>query len=432
MSQRRSKLLAVVLAAGFVATACRGGEPEAGPDDGDDAEVQTDVGVTSEPCPDAVNEDNGCIYLGTVSDLTAGPFAALAVPIVAAQEAFWQRVNADGGIGGYDVNVTEYVRDNLYNPETHSQVYQEIKDEILAMAQTLGSPTTAAVLGDMDSSDIVAAPAAWTSAYEFEDVILESGTNYCFESMNSVDWAVREFGAQSVMAVHYPGDYGGDAAGGAAAAAEALGLEFTDVETGQGEPNQAAAIQAVVTQNPDVVIITTGPADAAAVVGQAAAAGYQGRFIGTSPTWNPALLASPAAPALTALYHQSGPWGPWATDTPGHQAMRDALGDFEPNDGATAGWVWSYPLKAALEDAVENGDLTRAGLREAAQGLEEVDYEGMLPPEAGNYAGEPGEAVFRQSLISRVDEAAPTGVSVQEDLFVSDVAADYDFTAPCF
>ena len=33
--------------------------------------------------------------------------------------------------------------------------------------------------------------------------------------------------------------------------------------------------------------------------------------------------------------------------------MREALGDVEqPNDGYTAGWVWSYPLKAALEEAV--------------------------------------------------------------------------------
>ena len=45
----------------------------------------------------------------------------------------------------YEVNVTEYVRDNQYNPEVHNQVYQEIKPNILALAQSLGSPTTQAI-----------------------------------------------------------------------------------------------------------------------------------------------------------------------------------------------------------------------------------------------------------------------------------------------
>ena len=431
MTTRRTTTLAVVLAAALAVTACRGQDDDDGETDGEGA-VSTDVGVTADPCPDAVNADNGCIYLGTISDLTEGPFAPLAVPIVEAQAAFWQRVNEDGGIGGYDIDVTTYVRDNKYNPEVHNQAYQEIKGDVLALAQTLGSPTTAAILEDMKANDVVAAPAAWTSAYEFEDVILESGTNYCFEAMNSVDWAVQEFGAQKVMAVHYPGDYGGDAAGGVEAAAAALELEFADVETGQGQTNQGAAIQAILSQQPDVVFVTTGPADAAAIIGQTAAGGFTGKFVGTSPTWNPALLQSPAAPALKALYYQSGPWAPFGGGSPGHVAMREALGGATPSDGHTAGWVWSYPMKAALEAAVDNGDLTRAGLLEAATGLETVDYEGMLPAEAGNYAGDPGDAAFRQSLISKVDEAGPTGVSVIQELFASETAESFDFSAPCF
>ena len=54
--------------------------------------------MTQEACPDAVNPDNGCIYLGVLSDLTEGPFAALAVPITDAQRAYWAQVNEEGGI----------------------------------------------------------------------------------------------------------------------------------------------------------------------------------------------------------------------------------------------------------------------------------------------------------------------------------------------
>ncbi len=410
-----------------------------GSDGGDTQEtgMQTDVGVTSEPCPDAIDETKGCIYLGTLSDLTVGPFRPLAVPITEAQAAFWQRVNEAGGIGGYEIDVTTYVRDNQYNPEVTSQVYQEIKPNILALAQTLGSPTTAAILPDLKSSNIVSVPAAWTSAYAFEDVILESGANYCVESMNAVDFAMTQRqNIDAVMAVHYPGDYGDDAAGGVKYAAEQLDLTFTDVPTGQGQEAQAGAIQQILTERPDLVIITTGPTEAAVLVGQVAAqgvpAGYAPLFIGTSPTWNPALLGSPAAPALTALYLQSGPWGPWGSDTPGHEAMREALGTPETlNDGYTAGWVWSYPMKAALEKAAENRDLTRAGLLAAAKSLTSVDYEGMLPAGAGNYAAG-AEGQVKVTQISKPDASEPTGVATIRELEVGPTAEGFTLEEPCY
>ena len=269
--------------------------------------TKVDFGVTDEPCPQAIDDSKGCIYLGTISDLTEGPFKALAVPITDAQKAFWRRVNEQGGIGGYEIDVTTYVKDNKYNPQVHNQVYQEIKPNILALAQTLGSPQTAAILPDLKASNIVAVPASWTSLWAFEDVIVESGTNYCIESMNSVDYAADKLGAKSIMAVHLAGDYGDDAAAGARVAAEKRGLKFTDVTTATGQDNQAGAIDAIVSGNPDVVILTNGPTDAAVIIGQASARGFKGKFLGTSPTWNPGLLKGPAAAAIMSQYLQSGP-----------------------------------------------------------------------------------------------------------------------------
>jgi ABC-type branched-subunit amino acid transport system substrate-binding protein len=418
--------LAVLVLAGALA-GCRGGTTTT------TKGTSTDVGVTKEACPEAVNKSNGCIYLGTISDLTVGPFHALAVPITEAQKKFWARVNKAGGIGGYDVDVTTYVRDNKYNPEVHNQVYQEIKGKVLALAQTLGSPTTAAIINDLRTNKIVAAPASWTSAWAFEDVIIESGANYCVESMNALDYAADAFHPKSVMAVHYAGDYGDDAAAGAKLGAAALGMKFTNVKTDTGQDKQAAAIAAILAEKPDLVIITTGPAETAAIVGGAAQRGYTGKFIGTSPTWNPGLLASPAAPALTALYLQSAPWNAWGTDSPGHKAMREAVGSgVTPNDGYTSGWVWSYPLKAALEKAAKDKDLTREGLLKAVKSLSTVDYEGMLPAGAGNYAAGPDAGAVRLTAIYKPDKSAPTGVSQVKDLFTGPTAKAYKLDTPCF
>lgn len=425
--KRRSIFLLTATVLALTASACRGGDADV-----DGGDVATDVGVTSEACPKAVNKDNGCISLGIISDLTSGPFAPIAVPFTDAQKAFWKRVNEEGGIGGYDIDVTTYMRDNKYNPETHAQVYQEIKGDVLALAQTLGSPTTAAILDDMKSSNVVGVPASWTSAWEFEDVVVESGSNYCYEAMNLVDYGVDELDAKTVMAVHYPGDAGDDAAAGAKIAAKDQGLKFTDVPTQPGPENQGGAVDKIISQKPDVVVLTTGAADAAAVVGGAVSRGYKGKFLGSNPTWNPALLKSPAADAFKNNYVVGGFFGPFDADTPGHNAMRDAVGDVEPNDAYVAGWTWSYPLKAALEKAADNGDLTRQGLLDAVKTLSTVDYEGILPPEAGNFTGDPGEAAYRQTLIQKVDESSATGVTVTKEFFSGPTAEKTTLTKPCY
>ena len=390
-------------------------------------------GITDEACPQAVNDDNGCIYLGVISDLTKGPFAPLAVPITDAQKAFWQKVNEDGGVGGYDVDVTKYVQDAEYNPEIHNRKYQEIRKDILALGQTLGSSQTLAILEDMKADDVIGVPASWNSAWEFEDQILESGANYCFEAMNGVDWAVENRDvAGKIAAVGYDNDYGGDAAAGVKAAAEANDLEYVEIKAPPGQDQQAETVASVLREDPDLRVISTGPAEMAAIVGGAAAEGFDGTVVGSSPTWNPALLQSAAAPAIEALYFQAGPWGPFGTDTPGHEAMREALGDVTPSDGYTAGWAWSYPLLAALKQADADGGITRESLVEAAKSLEEVDYEGMLPNEAGKNTGEPAESAFRASVISKVDKDAPTGVSIEQDLTAGPTAEGYDFSEPCF
>jgi ABC-type branched-subunit amino acid transport system substrate-binding protein len=409
--------------------ACRGGD-RAGKSGGG---PRTEVGVTKQACPRALDKDKGCIYLGVISDLSVGPLKAVAAPITDAQRRFWERVNKGGGIGGFEVDVETYARDNMGDPEVHDRVYREIKGKVLALAQTLGSATTAAIITDMRASGIVGVPASRTSAWAFEDTILESGANYCVESMNAIDYAVEAIKPTKVMAVHVPGDYGDDAAAGARLAAQANGLTFINIKTDPGQDKQAGAIDQVVTQRPDLVILTVAPAETAVIVAQAAQRGYAGRFIGTSPSWEPGLLQTSAAPALKALFLQSAPWQPYGSATPGHKAMREALGSgVTPNEGYVSGWVGSYPLKAALERAAKDGDLTRAGLLKAARSLTTVDYEGMLPAGAANYAAGPSGQVKQSVILNPAGGNGTTVVPIVKDFFVGPSAQRFTLDKPCF
>ena len=451
-SRARVALLLVVL---LMLAACRGADGGATADGGDEDDggggdggasaaasapadaggdaVATDVGVTDEPCPTAVTEDTGCIYLGSLSDLTVGPFASQGPAIVDAQKAFWNRVNEEGGIGGaYDVDVETYVRDNQYNPEIQNQVYQEIKGEILALAQTLGSPTTAAILDDLNASDIVAAPGTWTSAWDFEPVIVESGAPYCVDAMNAVDWhAEQHDGIGSVVAIGPPGDYGHDGAAGAKLAADANGADFTFVENAPGA-SLAGAIDTIVSEDPDLVFIAGTPAQLAEVAGETTARGFEGEFMGNAPTWDVSLLDSPVAEVLTERYHQVAPWAQHDADTPSHEAMREALGDVEGNTAYVYGWGLSYPLRAVLEQAYANGDLTRAGMVAAAGEVEQVDYEGLMPDDAGTFTGEPDDQIFRQTVIHEPAPDTVSALAVTEDFYGGPTAAEHEFEAPCF
>lgn len=434
-----TRTFAVAAAVALALTGCSAVDDSTTDGDGDRAagELKTGTGVTSEPCPDKVNADNGCIYLGVLSDLSEGPFAALAVPITDAQRAYWKQVNEGGGISGYDVDIDTYTRDTKYQAAEHAKQYQQIEPNVLALAQTLGTVNTEAILPDMDAADIVGVPASWWSGYSFEDndsgLILESGYSYCGESVIGLDWFSENHSKpKSVAAVGYPGDYGGDSAVGVEKWAEANGVK--DVKVVETGPNQTtggqdAVVSAISKANPDVVVLATGPAETAEIVGKLAAGGFKGRFLGSLPTWNPALLDSAAAPALKASYNQMSPSEAWGGKSDGVAAMKKSLGSKEPaNGGYVIGWSLSYPMHAVLEQAAENGDLTRAGVRAAVAEVE-VDYEGMQV--AQSYDGNGKEIAITEMKVFEPDDSDPLGVVSTGDFYSGSTFDKIDYDKAC-
>ena len=172
-------------------------------------------------------------------------------------------------------------------------------------------------------------------------------------------------------------------------------------------------------------MLATGPAEMAEIVGKAVAGGFKGEFVGSVPTFNPAVLKSEAGPAIKAKYRFVAPWGPFGSDTPAHKAMEEAVGGKLPtNDGYTFGWIWYYPIKAVLEQAAKDGDLTRAGVREAVS----QDHGGLRGRAARpQVLGDPDGTVVREALIAKPDESAPLGASVEKDFFTGPTAKEYKF-----
>jgi ABC-type branched-subunit amino acid transport system substrate-binding protein len=387
-----------------------------------------------------------------LADLS-GAFAPLVTEIVEAQRVFWDQVNADGGIAGRQIELV--VEDNAYDVAVMQEKFEALRGEVAIFSQSTGSPHTAAIAPGLVEDDLVAIPLSWYSGWAFGELgqnAFESYTNYCIESMNAVEWLNENRDVQTVAIISFPGEYGGDGAAGAAKAAEALGLEVVFDGTGlvtppsadNPNPDQTAIISQIVQTNPDLVWAVINPSQLGVIMGGAVSQGYQGLWSGNSPTYSFKLLGTDLAPLLDQYYLASTYIVTWGSDVPGMQEVVDAMTAARPELGVSdvyiLGWTEGLITKAILEKAAENGDMTRAGIVAAASEVE-VDFNGLAPPQS--WGGEPNDFVVRESYMYDVvlenfnplplgEGVGSTGWELLEGPFVSDTAAEFDFTEPCF
>ncbi|MFQ5518123.1 MAG: ABC transporter substrate-binding protein, partial [Acidimicrobiia bacterium] len=297
-------------------------------------------------------------------------------------------------------------------------------------------------------------PLSWYSGWAIPDfdggLILEQGTNYCVEAMNLMSF-VSENGGQTVALITFPGDYGQDSAAGAKYAADKLGIDV--VYDGEGVvipgQDQTPVVTEIVNSGADWVFATTNPSTFAEIIGGAAAAGYQGMWTGSLPTWDFRLLDSPVAPLADAFFYQSAFNVTWGTDIPGMApvtaAMQTAYPNRRPSDAFIIGWNEAKVMHQILEAALASGDLTRAGVLKTAQTLEVITLDGVAPDQT--YAGTPNDYVVRETAVYKPDldtylaaggadqklsDGGTTGSVLAKDFFISDVAANFDFTEPCY
>jgi ABC-type branched-subunit amino acid transport system substrate-binding protein len=418
-----------------------------------EGEVTFDVGVT---------EDT--ITVGMLADLT-GIFAPLVQDIVAAQEVYWDMVNAAGGIAGRQIELE--VVDTNYNVDQHRTQYEAIRDNVAILSQSTGSPHTAGIIDLMIEDDIVAIPLTWYSGWGDpafdQSTVLELQTNYCFEGMNVVEYLSNQFeeanGAAPTWAViSFPGEYGQDGAFGAKHAITELGLELVYDGEGLVTPDPAdpetGVISEIVGNNPDIVFATVNPTNLAVIMGGAAQSGYQGQWTGSVPSYDFRLLDSPVAPIIDAAYVQPGYNVAWGTDVPGMQPIVDALlearPELRPSDAFVIGWIEAQLTEEILRTAAESGDMTRAGIKAAALSIEGFDLQGLAPDQSWSPPDDPNTyatraiAIFDPNLAAYTEAggatqtigAAPnggtTGSDLVEDFFVGEVAAAYDFSSRCF
>jgi ABC-type branched-subunit amino acid transport system substrate-binding protein len=355
------------------------------------------------------------ITIGDISALS-GPAAALGNPVVAGHRAFFEALNAHGGIDGWKVKLI--VKDSGYKPQEHVQLYNELQPSV-AILNSFGSPTTKAIQPQVDQQKIVTFPASFDSLWGADSVMAPVGAPYSVDIANVLDYYTQSGAKKPKIGIVYQNDeYGADGLRGFKAAKAKLG--FTDAgeqSFNAGDTSFTAQVQKLKAAGADAVVVVALPSATGPIVGTAATLGFHPQWILQGPAFLEQLITkdgnvgsapTPVAGALKGALVTSfaAPWGD--AQTPG---MKELVADHDaysaklpPSIYFTLAYAQGQVQAAILRKALQSGNLTREGILAAKQNLGTVDLRGIAPNVS--YAPQPGPPT-RKSLITRIDPSVP-------------------------
>jgi ABC-type branched-subunit amino acid transport system substrate-binding protein len=178
------------------------------------------------------------IKIGGLND-ESGPAATIGKPYAAAKRMLAAQINA-GGSGllpeGWKVELVE--KDHGYNPQKSVQAYNQIKDDVLFIITSFGTPNTLPLRPMLQRDGMIALPASLSSQMAEHKHTIPVGPSYEVEAMRALDWVVEQTEKdgkkkQSIKAaiVYQQDDYGQDGLNGFKKSAEHHGVSVVSEQT---------------------------------------------------------------------------------------------------------------------------------------------------------------------------------------------------------
>jgi ABC-type branched-subunit amino acid transport system substrate-binding protein len=380
------------------------------------AAVKFDVGVTDKD-----------ITLGIITDET-GTYAALGKGTVQGTNLFWDEQNAKGGVCGRQVKFIK--RDAGYDVQKAVTAYNEIKGQVLALQQQMGSPMTTALLPQIDADKMMTSPISWASNLLASQYIVMAGSPYAVEMMNGVQFLIDKKGLKAgdkVGMIYANSEYGKNGFLGADIMAKSVGFTLMGEAVDSKAAEAPAQMQKLKDAGVKFILLTHSPKMTASVVPFAVANGMTDvLFMGSNPTWDPEYLKGPAKDALLSNYFVSQSASTFNDTQPGPTKVREAFLAKFPKDQAqnsvTFGYGQAMIFQQILAKACELGDLTRSGLATAFLSMKSIDTGGILAPI--DYSN-PGQPPSRQDIVAQPSLEEAGGLKQLTPLFAAKQATAF-------
>ena len=368
--KRTGVLLAAALLAAASGCSTKASDSASGGGAASAGAVKTGIGV----------KDN-TITLGVLTDLTAA-FAALGADITNAQTLYWEKQNAKGGVcNKYQVKLE--VKDTNYQPQQGVQLYSQMKNDVLAMQQTIGSPINTALEPTYTADKITNIPSAWARNLTVPEGNAVTGATYDVEMVNGLDYALKQNKIKTgdrIGHIYFEGEYGANGLAGAKYFADKHGMTITEAKIKSTDADMSSQITQFKAAGVNAIALTVAPAQTASAAGVAAAQGLDVPIIGSNPVFSPALLAGPVAGALKANLLVSSPFNTFDK----HPELLAEYKAKYPKAVASLGVIFGTGsgevMKQILDKACASGDLTREGVLAAKKTLTNVETGDLIVP----------------------------------------------------
>ncbi|WP_030145150.1 ABC transporter substrate-binding protein [Spirillospora albida] len=413
LTARATAAAALALAMGVTAAGCSG-KATGGSGGTDSKGVKTGPGVT-----------DSTIKIGVETDLT-GVYAPLGKSLTQAQQLYVEEANAAGGVCGRKLELV--VRDHGYDPQRAASAYSELQPNVIGLAQFVGSPMVTALKSRITSDKMFTIPNAWATGLLGTEQIQVTGTTYDIDMINGLEWLTKEKGIKKgdkVGHVYFEGDYGESALTGSKYAAGKLGLTLVEQKIKATDNDMSAQVAALKSAGVTAILMSAGPRQSASLAGVARAKGIMVPILASNSGFSPALLGTPAAPALLNDFYLTSAGAPISSDLPAIKKLADAYAKKYPNQPRDNAVVNGYTNAAifvdALKKACESKDLTREGLIKAHRSASSYDG-GYGTPQNFSHFDKP--ATLR-TYILRTDAKAVGGLVVEKGAAESELVKNY-------
>jgi ABC-type branched-subunit amino acid transport system substrate-binding protein len=356
--------------------------------------------------------DAKTITVGNIVALS-GPISGTAKEQLVGQQAWFDKVNADGGVGGkYQIKLV--TADNQYDAQVAVQAYQQIKDQVVMFSGILGTPSVKALLPILDRDKALAVPSNQAAELRNEPSLLPTFSSYQTDVVNAVSYLNDEDSSlkdAKYCTLAYENEWGDAVVEGMKFATDQLGTEVTTSEVyAPLDTALTAQVQALKQANCDVVAFGGAANNTPAMVAAATQLDYHPKWIAEFIANSTAFSGTPIAQYLAENVLFTGPGADLTDDSnEGIKTLHEALGDTQLTLQHVYGYIEAIATTTLLEKAIELGDLSGPGLRKASTELDKIDFQGL---NGDLVLGDPADRMLPQtSTIYEYDPATPYGLS---------------------
>jgi ABC-type branched-subunit amino acid transport system substrate-binding protein len=361
----------------------------------------------------------------------SGPIGVAGQGIAAGLNLYFKTLNETGGVGG-EYKVTVDAEDSQYNTQIAVPIYNRIKDKTAIFAGLLGTDILHALEPQLESDNMMTVVDASSETLQQGEHFLPYGISIQVNTVNLVSYAVNKLNLKDATycSITNPDDNGEDSRQGMEFAVKTFGVKFgVDVQPPSGTQDYTPFVKKLQSAGCGVVEVGMTTAATTGIVTAASQLDFTPQWLGQSNTYTAAFAKSPIGPYMAQHWLTTLIGVPWESDAPAMKAIRDAVDKYAPDTTKTnwieLGWAHGMFIAAVLDKAVQDGDLSRAGIAKATSEVGDFDYGGLLPSFGYFEPGSRKPAL--ESSIYKVDPSSPSvlGLTVVAEGYQDPAAADY-------